>query len=67
MSEELFFNEFKRSLDRELDQLGDEYRLEIPFEDLHRSVWNLWGLSKKHGGVVVASDGSMGTVEFSGG
>ena len=68
MTEEFFFNEFRRALDRELKQLGDEYRSEnIPCEDLYRSIWNLCESSKKHEGVIVASDGSMGTADFSGG
>ncbi|MFQ6077118.1 MAG: DNA double-strand break repair nuclease NurA [Candidatus Bathyarchaeia archaeon] len=68
MAEEFFFNEFRQALENALEELGDEYSSEVtPFEDLYCSVWNPHESSRSIGGVVIASDGSWGTAEFSGG
>lgn len=68
MAEDLFFDEFRRSLEDAVRELGEEYSdVEFPFGDVCRSVWNPCGSLRNFGGAVIASDGSFGAADFSGG
>ena len=68
MAEDLFFNEFRHSLEEAVEELGEEYSdEEFSFGDVCRSVWNPYDSLRSFGGAVIASDGSFGAADFSGG